>query len=257
MRIRSTLVAAVAILIVASALTACGGAPQLAPDEIAAAFIAKTNDPARTYHSDLRGTYSNGQLAMPGQNMTSSLTAAFDYQGTNYAGTITTQMGGGIGGGMASTVSYIRIGEVSWVRYDASTPWQRMPANQGAGPPGMDALTGLTVADVAYESAETIDDQPLHRIRVIDPAAAFARAFDTGGGLGLEVAEGSEYLVYVDGQGVPVAAQSHLVGSTSFGEDLPPVDGPPMPMPEMSFAFDFTYNYSAWGSDITILQPPS
>ena len=55
MRARTSFAAAAVVFGMVAA--ACGGAPQLTPDEIIAAFIAKTNDPARTYHSELQGTY--------------------------------------------------------------------------------------------------------------------------------------------------------------------------------------------------------
>ncbi len=250
MRTWPTLVAVLALV-----SSACGGPAALTPDEIVAAFVAKTNDPARTYHSDLTGTYRNDQVGGPRQNLGMTMTASFDYQGASYAGTITTQMGGGIAGGMTSTVSYATIGDMAWIRYE-NGPWERAPVGAASAPPGMDALSGLAATDVAYEAAETIDDQPLHRLRITDPAAALTRAFDGGIETGMLIGPGSEYVVYVDGEGVPVAAQSHVVGSMSFGEGMPPVDGPPLPqMPEMSFAFDFNYRYSAWGSDITIVPP--
>jgi hypothetical protein len=244
-------------LFLASFATGCGGAPPLTPDEIVAAFIARNTDPARTYHSELTGTYSSGGPGKPGSSMTMAMTATFDFHGDDYAGTIATQVGAaaGVPTGFNSSVSYVGIGDLSWIRHEGDQ-WQRIPADAGAAPTSFDVLPGLSPSDVAYDSAETKDGVPLHRIRLNDPGAVFRRALETGPGMSLTVADGSEYFLYVDGAGVPVVAQSRLVASMTFGDGLPPVNGPALPvMPQSSFELSFDHAYSGWGSDITILQP--
>jgi hypothetical protein len=246
------------VLAVASAALGCDAGPKaLTPDEIVAAFVSQNSAADRAFHVDVQGSMRMSGLGGGAQASASTFTGGFDYSGEDYVGTLRSAMGAPGGGmtGFASSVSYTRVGGVSFVRYQDS-PWERGggPAGMGMGSAMFDPIRGLTAADVSYEAPESLDDRPLHRIRILDPAAAMKAALDTGVGAGLTAdPQGSEYILYLDPAGVPVGAQVLLVGQLDFGD--PALDLPMPQMPQMRYQMTFTYQFSAWGSEIAISLP--
>lgn len=243
-------------VVLAALLIGCDtGAKQLSPDEIVTAFITQNAEADRAFHMDWQGSMRMQADPQMGGNIPINLTGSFDFSGDDFAGTVTSGTDGqGPGmGGFRSSTSYARVDGASFIRYEGSD-WQRTDEDIGDGgvsAPDFDPMRSLTAADVAYERAETIDDRPLHVIRVLDPSAAMTRAFDSGTGVTLQAdPAGSDLVLYLDPEGVPVGAQVRLDARISMG-DL----GPEFNRPPMHYQLSFTYQFSAWGSEIAIAPP--
>jgi hypothetical protein len=232
------------------ALGCDAGPKQLTPDEIVAAFISQNSEPDRSFHMEWQGTMN--MLADPRMGgVPIRVSGSFDLSGDDLSGIVTT--GAGLPGGFASSTSYARVGGKSFTRYDGQA-WQAtdgLPDDGGASMPDFDAIRGLTADAVAYDRAETVDDRPLHLIRILDPAAAMRRAMGVGTRGTFEAdPAASELLVYVDSQGVPVGAQARLSAQISMGDP-----GLGFNVPPVRYQMSFAYQFSAWGSDIAIPAP--
>ena len=233
----------------ALAAAACSPAA-LTPEEIVPAFIAASQDAARTMRMEWQGTMAIGQGDLPefDPSMSSqSITATFDFNGPDFAGTMITGLAGN-----SATTSYARISDVTFINYGDSG-WQRAEAFGGVNVvPEMDPFHGLSVADVAYEAVDSLDGRQVHRLRVLDPLTAFTGGlFAPGGEISSEIIENgqSEYVVFVDANGIPVGA--HVVLDLSMNWIAPEgADGT-----KISYEIRFDYTFSLWGEPVTISPP--
>jgi hypothetical protein len=223
----------------------------LTPDEIVAAFVAASQDDARTMHMEWTGAIHTNQ-PQPGRGVTASdisFVATFEFAGPDYEGVMTTSMNGmGMG---SSTTSYAQVGGANFTRFEGGD-WQGIPS--GAGPTlAFDPLAGLSAAGVAYEAPDTISGTQVHRIRVADPLGALQRTLFQQGAfteVGLVDGGASDYLVYVDAQGIPVAAR--LVVDVTMQVMIDPAgDGS-----NVEYGMTSDYVFSDWGAPITIIAPP-
>ena len=251
----AALVAALAAALVAAFTVGCSLAQApLGPDEIVAAFISESQDEARTFHMEWQGTMSTTMSwpdTPPGQEITGSINASFDFSGDDFAGAMTTRTGFlGLPGGQTdpfgSTTAYARVRGVFFVRYTQSG-WERMEANW-QGQSEFDPLHGLAAEGVVYEAGETIDSVVLHRLRVVDPGSALNASLFSGSAE-LTPDDVSEFLIYVDPQGVPVRAQLRLSGQVALGVDLGDF------IPPATYQLSFDYVFTAWGEDFYISPP--
>jgi hypothetical protein len=235
------------------ALAALGGcAPAaLTPDEIVPAFIAATQDAARTMRMEWQGTMSIVQseaLEIDPSMRNHSINATFDFNGPDFAGTMVT----GLPGSNSST-SYARISGVAFINYGESG-WQRAESFGGANVvPEMDPFHGLTAADVAYEAPDSLEGRQVHRLRVPDPLNVLNGGLfgQLGGEINPELIENgvADFLVYVDGNGIPVGAQVAL--DMSMNWIAPDVkDGT-----TITYEIRFDYTFSLWGEPVTISPP--
>ncbi len=222
----------------------------LTPDQIVPAFIAASQADTRTMHMEWQGALNQTAGGDQGSGlgmMSSSLEGSFDFNGPDYAGGITSTTVGI--GGSASQVSYARVSGVAFINY-ANSGWQRADA---VLQPAMeiDPLRGLALPDVSYEAADTLNGRSVHRLRVADPLAALGGALYPTGSFGsVSIVPGgkSEYLVYVDANGIPVAA--HLAVDMTM---TPPDGGPSIS--GLSYSVSFDYQFTLWGEPVTISPP--
>lgn len=237
--------ASLATTFLTAILLGCSPAAPLGPDEIVAAFISQSQNETRTFHMEWQGTMSTTGDPVA---MTATLTASFDFSGSDYAGTATTRTGaGGQPDPFSSTTAYARVAGVLFTRY-ADSGWQRMEPNWG-GQSEFDPLRGLAAEGVAYEASETIDGATLHRLRVLDPAAALNASLFSGSAE--LIPEGDpDYVVYVDAHAVPVRAQVRLNGQLALGGEPAEFSPPPT-----SLQLTFDYVFSAWGEEFFIRSP--
>lgn len=234
-------------------LLATGGAAcapaELTSDQIVAAFIAASQDDARTMHMEWTGTIhtsQGGELGAPDSDV--SLLSTFEFSGADYEGVLTTTVSA-MGG--SSTMGYAQVGGVNFTRYEGGA-WQLIEAGALTAQ-GFDPLGGLSAAGVAYEEPETIDGRLLHRLRVTDALGALQRTLLSQAVFsesGLVDGGASDYLVYVDGQGVPVAAQLHVDVRTQMMID------PTGAWADVEYGMTSDYEFSDWGAEITIVAPP-
>lgn len=238
---------AVTVLICAclSAALALGCAPAaLTQDQIVPAFIAASQAGTRTMHVEWHGTMnqvSGGDQGSGLGQISQSFDAAFDFSGPDYAGGITTAVAGI---GQSNQISYARVGGNSFVNL-ANSGWQN------AGNTELDPLRGLTETGVGYEALDTLDGQQVQRLRVADPLAALDGAlFPTGSFGSVSVLPGgkSDYLVYVDANGIPVAAHMAIDLAMTPPEGGPTISG-------LSYSLSFDYTFSLWGEPVTISPP--
>jgi hypothetical protein len=232
-----------------SILGACTPAA-LTPEEIVPAFIAASQADTRTMRMEWQGTVAMSQesdpVVDPGM-LNQTVSATFDFNGPDFAGTMTSVTPGGGG----SSVSYARVSGVNFVNFSDSG-WQRndFPGGLRAAPE-LDPMHGLTTADVAYEALDTVDGRQVHRLRVLDPLAAlsgglFAQSAFPGSELTLNGP--SDYLLYVDAKGIPVAARLSL--ALSLDANVRDVNSS-----NMTYEIHFDYAFSLWGEPVTISTP--
>lgn len=217
-----------------------------APEVIVLAFIGAVQDPARTLHAEWQGIATSLPSDADPETITLATTAAFDFNGPDYTGTIVTDFSFGA----TDTQSLARIDGVSFVQLVTELPWQRT-FQDGDRSPEMDPLHGLTVADVTYDSPRTLDGREVHALRVLNPLAAFSggywlpmvnRAVET---------DPSEYLIYVDDNGTPVGAHVEFdltrnkVVNGEISDEME------------SYHIQIDYTFSGWGDPITINPPPT
>jgi hypothetical protein len=232
-------------VVVAVLLVGGGCSPAaLAPEEIVPAFIAASQDAARTMHMEWRGTVATSETGFPGGAGTANINGVFEFNGPDYEGILTADSGG-FGAG---NQSYARVGGVAFVNFSDSG-WQRADVI-GVAPQELDPLHGLTVADVAYEDVQELNGAQVHRLRVSDPMAA-VRGFFGGlapfGSPALNENGASEYLVYVDAMGIPVAAHVvvELTMQVNMGGEFSSID----------YSIRWDYAFSLWGEPVTIRAP--
>src|SRR5688572_3429537 len=236
----------------------------LTPDEIVAAFVASSQDEARTMHVEWNGTiHASGEFMDEGPTeMNALLTATAEFNGPDFEAVLTTTDSGGGGMLPASTIAYARVGGLGFTRYQGGG-WQSDQFG-GIPPVSFDPLIGLTVSGLSYEGTETRDGEQLHRLRATDPAAAVSRTISpqsaTVGFGTLDVGD-ADFVVWVDGLGIPVAA--HLSGDISVQMNLPndPDDpaapnGPDGIPSEFGYQMTSDYQFSDWGAEIVIVAPP-
>ena len=241
---------AVAILGAAStvfALIACTPAA-LSQEEIVPAFIAASQNETRTMHMEWQGTVSMSGGGLPDldpSSLNQTISATFDFNGADYAGTLSSGSQGG-----ASSISYARVGGVTFQNYGDSG-WQRGDSFGGQAAPEFDPLHNLAAGDVAYEALDNLDGRQVHRLRVLDPLAAISGGlFAQVGSFGTELRLNgpSEYVIFVDANGIPVGAQMVL--------DLAiQMNAPDMPSPGINYEMHFDYQFSLWGEPVTISPP--
>lgn len=234
-----------ASIIVATALAvAACSPPALTPEEIVPAFIAASQAATRTMHMEWQGTVATGETGLPGNDATTSGNGVFDFNGPDYAGTITT---GSSSSGIGS-VSYARVGGLSFINFSDSG-WQRAEM-EGSAPGELDPMLGLTAADVSYEEVQDLNGRQVHRVRVLDPLVAVRGFFGGQSAIGTpQLLPGgeSEYLVYVDAAGIPVAAHVML----DLTADVP-LD---TEMRSLEYHISWDYTFSQWGEPVTISPP--
>jgi hypothetical protein len=222
------------------AVAACSPAA-LAPGEIVPAFIAASQAATRTMHMEWQGTVATGGSVLPGDDATTTVTGVFDFNGPDYAGTMTTGLPG-------SSVSYARVGGLSFVNFSDSG-WQRAEM-EGSVPAELDPMIGLTAADVSYDDVQDLNGRQVHRVRVLDPLAAVRGFFGGQAAIGTPklIPDGeSEYLIYVEGAGIPVAAHVGL----DLTADMP-LD---TDMPSLDYYIRWDYTFSQWAEPVTISPP--
>jgi hypothetical protein len=237
------------LVILAFAAAACN-APALTQEQIVPAFIAATQDAARTMRMDWQGTMSIAQSDAPevDQGMSSqSVDATFDFNGPDFAGTMRTGMTSS-----TTNVSYARISGVTFINYSDSG-WQRADAFGGADVvPEMDPFHAMTAGDLAYEAPDTLDGRPVHRLRVLDPLAALNGAlFGQVRGVEPTLSDNgvAEFLIYVDANAIPVGA--HIALDLSMNWIAPDVDDGA----NIEYEIRFDYTFSLWGEPVTISPP--
>lgn len=235
---------AVTVLVAAclSALLALACAPQaLTQDQIVPAFIAASQAGTRTMHVEWHGTMNQVSAGDQGSGLgqiSQSFDAAFDFSGPDYAGDLTMAVAGI---GQSNQVSYARVGGNSFVNL-ANSGWQN------AGGTELDPLFGLTETGLAYEALDTLEGQQVHRLRVHDLATS-AGLFGQTAFLGTTATlnDPSDYLIYVDANGIPVGAHlalDYVVAS--------PIDAAPT---ELEWQLQVDYEFSLWGEPVTISAP--
>lgn len=225
------------------AVAACSPAA-LAPGEIVPAFIAASQAATRTMHMEWQGTVATGESGLPGDGSAVSVNGVFDFSGLDYAGTVTT----GVPGSTSGNVSYARVGGLSYVNFSDSG-WQRADM-AGTAPGELDPMIGLTAANVTYEEIQDLNGRQVHRVRVLDPLAAVRGFFGGLAAIGTPklIPDGeSEYLIYVDAAGIPVAA--HVVLDLTADVPLDP------DMPSLDYHIRWDYTFSQWGEPVTISPP--
>jgi hypothetical protein len=236
---------AASALVAATVLGAAACSPAaLAPEEIVPAFIAASQAGTRTMHMEWQGTVATGETGLPGGAGSSSVNGVFDFNGPDYAGTMTT----GLPGSISANVSYARVGGASFVNY-ADSGWQRSDV-VGATPGELDPMVGLTAADVTYEGLQDLDGRQVHRVRVRDPLAAVKGMFGGLGGFGtptLIPGGESEYLIYVDATGAPVGA--HVVLDMTMGVPFE------AEATNIDYSIRWNYTFTLWGEPVTISAP--
>jgi hypothetical protein len=242
---------AVTVLVVAclSAGLALACAPAaLTQDQIVPAFIAASQADTRTMHMDWQGTMqqvSGGDQGSGLGQINQSFNGAFDFNGPDYAGAITTALSGL---GQSNQVSYARVSGISFVNY-AGSGWQRADA-LGPGPTELDPMHDLAEAGVTYEALDSLAGRQVHRLQARDPMAALDGLLGQSNFLGAALALNgpSDYLIYVDANGVPVAA--HLALNVVVTGNAPDVGSP-----ELGYQMQFDYTFSLWGEPVTISPP--
>ena len=238
-----------AAAMVSVVVSGCGSTTTLTPDQIVPAFISASQDDARTLHMEWQGSFnqtSGGDQGSGLGQVKQSLSAAFDFNGPDYAGSLNTTV---TGIGPSNEVAYARVSGVAFINY-ANSGWQRTDT-VGVPTPEMDPLRGLDVAQVAYEAADTLDGRAVHRLRVSDPLAALNDSIfaSTGsGGFSLVPGGRSDFLVYVDASGIPLGAKVavDVVASVSAKDSVPP---------GVTYAIDLDFKFSLWGEPVTISPP--
>src|SRR5688572_29799392 len=181
------------------AVVACSPAA-LTPEQIVPAFITASQSGTRTMHMEWQGTLATANSVLPGDDPATSVNGVFDFNGPDYAGTMTTGVSG-----MSGNVSYARVGGLSFVNFSDSG-WQRAEM-EGSAPAELDPLIGLTAADVTYEDVQDLNGRQVHRVRVLDPLAAVRGFFGGQAAIGVPKLipdSQSEYVIYVDAAGIPV-----------------------------------------------------
>jgi hypothetical protein len=222
--------------------------PALSPDQIVPAFIAASQADTRTMRMDWQGTLTMSGAEIPGFDpgmLNQTISATFDFNGPDFAGTLNTGSQGS-----SAPVSYARVSGLSFVNYSDSG-WRQVDPASGPPVPEFDPMFGLTAADVAYESLDTVEGRQVHRLRVLDPLAALS-----GGLFGQAAFPGAElilngpadYSIHVDANGSPVGAQIAL--ALAVRTNAP--DGRPS---DAIYEIDFTYTFSLWGEPVTISPP--
>lgn len=216
------------------------------PQVVVLAFIAAVQSTARTMHAEWQGVTTFLPSDADPDTTTLTTTAAFDFNGPDYTGTIVTDFSFGA----TDTQSLARIDGISFVQLVTELPWQRT-FQDGDRSPEMDPLHGLTVADVGYGSPRTLDGREVHELRALDPLSAFSggywlpmvnRAVETGP---------SEYLIYVDDNGTPVGAHVEFdltrnkVVNGEISDEME------------SYHIQIDYTFSGWGELITMTPPPT
>jgi hypothetical protein len=231
------------------ALAALGCAPAaLTPDQIVPAFIAASQADTRTMRMEWEGTVAMSQGEVPVVDpsmLNQTVSATFDFNGPDFAGTLTSVSGGG-----SNSVSYARVSGVSFINYSDSG-WQRNDSLGGQPAPELDPMHGLTPADVAYEALDNLDGRQVHRLRVLDPLAALSGSLfgqSAFPGSELTLNGPSDYLIYVDATGIPVAAQLSL--ALALNGNVRDVD-----FSEMTYEIHYDYTFSLWGEPVTISPP--
>ena len=248
-------------VIVAVGGAACSPAA-LTADEIVPAFIAASQDELRTMRMEWQGTLTVDRGDDPALNpimLNQDITATFDFNGPDYAGTMTSNNEGG-----RQSISYAVVSGVSFVNFNDSG-WQSNGSIGGLTSPEFDPLHDLAEADVAYEATDTFNGQDVHRLRVRDPLAAlsgglFDQSMLLGGQMTLE--EPSDYLIYVNANGLPAGAKMALKLIIEMNMGLPEPDPaePAQPgkddaLSTFTYQVDFTYTFSLWGEPVTISPP--
>lgn len=205
------------------------------------AFIAASQATTRTMPMEWQGTVATGGSGLPSAV---TVNGVFDSNGPDYAGTVTT----GVAGSFSGNVSYARVGGLSYVSYSDSG-WQRAEM-AGTAPGELDPMLGLTAADVTYEEIQDLDGRQVHRVRVLDPLVAVRGFFGGQAAIGtptLSPDGESEYLIYVNAAGVPVAAHVVLALTADVPADTL--------MPSLEYHISWDYTFSQWGEPVTISPP--
>lgn len=240
-------------ILIALSTIACGPA-QLRPEQIVAAFIAASQDEARTFHMEWQGTAEMGQGTRPDEPGTlTSINATFDFSGDDYAGTIVINWTGGGTSGTGGTTDYARVGGAVFQKFEGGG-WERADGVNGV-PAQFDPMFGLGAADVSYVGPDTVDARSVHQLRVLDPAAAMSRSFFAArddGQTPVPAGQDSDFAIFVDGQGIPISAQLRLAVSMGASGDDP---GNPN-VPPMNYDIAFEFRFTEWGSPLTISAPP-
>lgn len=225
------------------AVAACAP-PALTQEQIVPAFIAASQDAARTMRMEWQGTVGMSESGLPVVDGASAIGGSFDFNGPDYAGTMTT----GAPNSGSGNISYARVSGVSFINYSESG-WQRAEV-VGATPGELDPMIGLTAAEVTYEEVQDLNGRQVHRLRVLDPLTAVSGFFGDLAGFGtptLRAGSEPEYLIYVDAAGIPVGA--HVVLDLAMDVPL----GAERPSLDYSIRWDYTF--SLWGEPVTISPP--
>ncbi|HUP83590.1 MAG TPA: hypothetical protein VM284_05300 [Candidatus Limnocylindria bacterium] len=244
---------AAALVFVALTSAACAPAA-LTAEQIVPAFVAASQDEARTMHMEWQGTL--GQPGMQPQpdpmadpsSMAVTINGSFDFNGPDYAGALQTLISGVTQG----ETSYARVSGAAFIDFGGSG-WQRA---DDFGQPAfeLDPLHGLSESGVAYEATDTIDGRAVHRLRVLEPVLALAGGMFANGMFGAgppTIAEGgqNDFLIYVDSNGIPLEAHMalDLRMTVPLGIDEPDLVS--------SYKVRFDYKFGLWGEPVTISPP--
>ncbi|MEO8625129.1 MAG: hypothetical protein ABI452_00365 [Candidatus Limnocylindrales bacterium] len=232
----------VALLVLSASLWGCGGT-ELTPDQIVPAFIAASQAETRQMHMEWHGTVTS-PVGIDVALENKPINGSFELSGSDYAG----HMEVAIPGAGDNDNSYARVGGATYVKY-ANSGWQRADGF-GDIPTEFDPLHGLQEAGMVYEAADTLDGRPVHRLRVLNPLAAISGSiFDQAVFMGatVELNGPSEYMVYVDSQGIPVAA--HVAIDIRLSTE--PGSGGEM----VPYQYTSDYQFTLWGEPVTISAP--
>lgn len=241
-----------AAALLVGALTACNSTA-LTPDQIVPAFIAASQAATRTMHMEWQGTLTQpspapGKPGLPPDQLNVTLNGIFDFNGPDYAGT-TESLSGAFSSGQTN---YARVAGIAFIDFSGGG-WQRA-SDFGQPATEFDPLYALTASDVVYEGADSLDGGAVHRLRVLDPITVVSRGLLGNGMFGAgppTITDGgqNDYFIYVDGNGIPVAARValDLAMTVPLGTDAS--------SPVSSYQMRFDYQFSLWGEPVTISPP--
>jgi hypothetical protein len=212
------------------------------------AFIAASQADTRTMRMEWQGTVvqSQGEVIVVDPSMLNqTVSATFDFNGPDFAGTLTSVSAGG-----SNSVSYARVSGVNFISYRDSG-WQRNDSLGGQAAPELDPMHGLATSDVGYEGLENVNGRQVHRLRVLDPLAALSGSLfgqSAFPGSELTLNGPSDYLIFVDATGIPVAARLSL--ALALKGNVRDVD-----FSELTYEIHYDYTFSLWGEPVTISAP--
>ena len=181
----------------------------------------------------------------PDLGPTEALIGSFDFDGPDFAGSVRAGPGGHY-----SPAAYVRIGGATFASFSGPNWWRPMDQWPTGRVPGvLDPLRGLTTAQIAYEAADSLDGGAVLRLRVSDALATLEQriwqVMSLNPDLSISPGGRSDFIVYVDTKGIPLAA--HVVLDVVY-QRSPETPG-------VTSTMEFDYQYSHWGEPVTISPP--